>query len=150
MPAFFMMEIELGYLGLFITSFLAATFLPITSEVFLISMLALGFDPWLTLIYASLGNSAGGWFNYAIGRLGNPRWLKRLRISSEKITKWEGKVHKYGHWLGFLSWLPFIGDAMAVALGFFRAPLLPSFFFILLGKFLRYLIIVMLFNLDWL
>ncbi|MEJ6589074.1 MAG: YqaA family protein [Crocinitomicaceae bacterium] len=143
-----MMEIELGYLGLFLTSFLAATILPITSEVFLISMLALGFDPWLTLIYATLGNSVGGWFNYAIGRLGNPKWLKLLRFSTEKIMKWENRVHQYGNWSAFFTWLPFIGDLIAVALGFFRAPLLPSFFFILLGKFLRYLIIVMLFNLD--
>jgi membrane protein YqaA with SNARE-associated domain len=49
-----------------------------------------------------------------------------------------------------LSWLPFVGDAMAVALGFFRVAWVPSFFFILLGKFLRYLFIVGIFYLGWL
>ena len=39
MPAFFMLEFEIGFLGLFLTSFLAATVLPIASEAFLIGML---------------------------------------------------------------------------------------------------------------
>ncbi len=150
MPAFFMMEFEFGYFGLLLTSFLAATVLPITSEVFLISMLALGYDPWITLLYATLGNSAGGWFNYGIGRLGNPEWLKRLKITKTKILNWRGKVKRYGHWLGLLSWLPFVGDVMAVALGFFRVHWLASFSFILIGKFLRYLVIIIFFILGYL
>lgn len=145
-----MMEFEIGYLGLLLTSFLAATFLPITSEVFLISMLVLGYDPWITLLYATIGNAAGGWFNFIIGRLGNPKWLKRLKVPENKIFRWKDKVQRYGHWLGLLSWLPFIGDVMAVALGFFRAPWRASFSFILIGKFLRYLVIVTLFILGWL
>ena len=145
-----MMEFEIGYLGLLLTSFLAATFLPITSEVFLISMLVLGYDPWITLLYATIGNAAGGWFNFIIGRLGNPKWLKRLKVPENKIFRWKEKVQRYGHWLGLLSWLPFIGDVMAVALGFFRAPWRASFSFILIGKFLRYLVIVTLFILGWL
>ena len=149
MPAFFMMEFEIGYLGLLITSFLAATILPITSEVFLVSMLVFGYDPWITLFYATIGNAAGGWFNYIIGRLGNPKWLKQLKVPHDKIFRWRNKVQKYGHWLGLLSWLPFIGDVMAISLGFFRAPWITSFSSILMGKFLRYLVIVALFTLGW-
>jgi len=145
-----MMEFEIGYLGLLLTSFLAATFLPITSEVFLISMLVLGYDPWITLLYATMGNAAGGWFNFIIGRLGNPKWLKRLKVPENKIFRWKHKVQRYGHWLGLLSWLPFIGDVMAVALGFFRAPWRASLSFIFIGKLLRYLVIVILFILGWL
>tara|TARA_E500000331_G_scaffold346804_1_gene386173 strand:- start:401 stop:838 length:438 start_codon:yes stop_codon:yes gene_type:complete len=145
-----MMEFEIGYLGLLITSFLAATFLPITSEVFLVSMLVLGYDPWITLFYATIGNAGGGWFNFVIGRLGKPQWLERLKVPKNKILRWKDKVQRYGHWLGLLSWLPFIGDIMAVALGFFRAPWISSFSFILIGKFLRYLVIVALFVLGWL
>ena len=96
MPAFFMMEFEIGYLGLLITSFLAATFLPITSEVFLVSMLVLGYDPWITLFYATIGNAGGGWFNFVIGRLGNPDWLKRLKVPKNKILRWKDKVQRYG------------------------------------------------------
>ena len=144
MPAFFMMEFEIGYLGLLLTSFLAATFLPITSEVFLVSMLVVGYDPWITLFYATIGNAAGGWFNFLIGRLGNPIWLKRLKVPERKILRCKDKVQRFGYWL------PFIGDVMAVALGFFRAPWGTSFFFILIGKFLRYLVIIALFSLGWL
>jgi len=145
-----MIDFEIGYLGLLITSFLAATFLPITSEVFLIGMLVLGYHPSWCLVLATTGNAAGGWFNYLLGRLGNPKWLKRIRVSSTKINKWKVLINKYGHWIGMLSWLPFVGDAMAVALGFFRVAWVPSFFFILLGKFLRYLFIVGIFYLGWL
>ncbi|OUT71820.1 MAG: hypothetical protein CBB76_03525 [Crocinitomicaceae bacterium TMED16] len=145
-----MMEFEIGYLGLLITSFLAATFLPITSEVFLVSMLVLGYDPWITLFYATIGNAGGGWFNFVIGRLGKPQWLERLKVPKNKILRWKDKVQRYGQWLGLLSWLPFIGDIMSVALGFFRAPWISSFSFILIGKFLRYLVIVALFVLGWL
>ena len=144
------MEFEIGYLGLLLTSFMAATFLPITSEVFLVSMLVLGYDPLISLLYASVGNAAGGWLNYFIGRLGNPEWLKRLKISQDKILSWKSKVQRFGHWLGLLSWLPLIGDVMATALGFFRSPWGPSFLFIFIGKFLRYLVIVLWFNLGWL
>ena len=145
-----MMEFEIGYLGLLITSFLAATFLPITSEVFLVSMLVLGCDRWITLFDATIGSAGGGWFNFVIGRLGKPQWLERLKVPKNKILRWKDKVQRYGHWLGLLSWLPFIGDIMSVALGFFRAPWISSFSFILIGKFLRYLVIVALFVLGWL
>ena len=149
MPAFFMMEFEIGYWGLFITSFLAATFIPITSELFLISMLIMGYHPLSCLFFAIVGNSLGGWFNYLFGQIGDPKWLKKIRVSTDQIKRWQTIVNKYGHWLGVLSWLPFIGDIMAVALGFFRVPWLPSFFFIFIGKFLRYLVIVGIFYLGW-
>lgn len=77
MPAFFMMEFEIGYWGLFITSFLAATFIPITSELFLISMLIMGYHPLSCLFFATVGNSIGGWFNYLLGQIGDPKWLKK-------------------------------------------------------------------------
>ena len=79
MPAFFMMEFEIGYWGLFITSFLAATFIPITSELFLISMLIMGYHPLSCLFFATVGNSIGGWFNYLLGQIGDPKWLKKIR-----------------------------------------------------------------------
>ena len=37
-----MFEFEIGFLGLFLTSFLAATVIPIASEAFLIAMLSMG------------------------------------------------------------------------------------------------------------
>jgi membrane protein YqaA with SNARE-associated domain len=140
-----MLDFELGFLGLFVTCFLAATILPITSELFLGSMLAFGYDPISCLVIATLGNTLGGWLNYIIGLIGNPNWLMRIGVSQGQINTWEGRIKKYGSQLALLSWLPIVGDVIGVALGFFRVNWFVSFVFILLGKFLRYLILVMFF-----
>lgn len=138
-----MFDIEVGYIGLFITCFLAATVLPVASELFLIGMLAAKYDPILCLFVASTGNTLGGWLNYAIGYLGNPKWLIKVGATTEKIEKWQIKVNKYGAWLALLSWLPFVGDVIGIALGFFRANIFVSFLFIGIGKFVRYGVIVL-------
>jgi membrane protein YqaA with SNARE-associated domain len=70
-----MWEFEFGYLGLFITCYLAATVLPIASELFLTGMLTPGYNPFICLIVAGTGNTFGGWLNYFIGFMGSPKWL---------------------------------------------------------------------------
>jgi len=134
--------IDWGYLGLFVASFLAATVIPLSSEALFIIMI-FRFDPWICLLAATLGNSFGGFLNYGIGYLGDPRWLARFRVKEEKILKWKDQVQKYGVWMALLSWLPFIGDVLGMALGFFRADWKGSFLFIFLGKFFRYFIILL-------
>ena len=146
MPAFFMFEFEIGYWGLFISSFLAATIIPVTSEALLILMLSMGYDPLISLTSSTIGNTLGGWLNYIIGRMGNPYWLKVFGATLERINKWKNKVNKYGSWMALFSWLPFIGDVLGIALGFFRARILPTFLFIFIGKFLRYLFLILFYN----
>ena len=136
--------IEWGYIGLFVASFLAATILPIASEALFIGML-FHFNPWVCLIVASVGNTLGGYLNFWIGSLGDPKWLQKLKVSKEQIASWETRVQRYGVWLALFSWLPFVGDVMAIALGFFRAGWKWSFLFIFIGKFLRYLAILVLY-----
>ena len=141
-----MFDFEIGYIGLFLISFFAATIIPASSEAFLIIMLTMGYHPMYCLIIATTGNTFGGWSNYIIGRIGNPYWLHFLGASREKIDAWRLKVKQYSYLLALLSWLPFIGDLLGVALGFFRAPIILSFVFIFIGKFLRYLILVLIYN----
>jgi membrane protein YqaA with SNARE-associated domain len=136
-----MQWIDWGYFGLFVASFLAATVIPLSSEA-LFGVMLFHFDPWICLIVATAGNSLGGWLNYGLGYLGNPEWLARIRVKPAQIHRWKDRVNSYGVWLALFSWLPFVGDLMAVALGFFRADWKGSFFFIFAGKFLRYLVIL--------
>jgi membrane protein YqaA with SNARE-associated domain len=133
--------ISIGYSGLFLAGFLSATILPMNSEAVILLMLSQDFDPWTCILIATIGNSLGGLTNYFLGLLGNPKWLKRIRISEEKIQSFEGRVQKYGYWLAFFSWVPFIGDPMTVALGFFRVSFWRVAFLVILGKFLRYLVL---------
>ena len=51
--------IELGYLGLFLVCFLAATVIPIASEAVLLGMLVLGYHPMGCLVVATVGDSLG-------------------------------------------------------------------------------------------
>jgi membrane protein YqaA with SNARE-associated domain len=136
---------ELGYLGLFITCFLAATFIPLASEAFLIAMLSVGYDPLISLLIATTGNTIGGYLNFGIGHIGKPEWLKKLRIKQESIEKWKLSIQKYGSLLALFSWLPVIGDVIGVALGFFRANVLWTFIFMVVGKFFRYLVFVLIY-----
>jgi len=130
--------ISIGYSGLFLAGFLSATILPMNSEAVILLMLSQDYDPWTCILIATIGNSLGGLTNYFLGLLGNPKWLKRIGISEEKIQSFEGRVQKYGYWLAFFSWVPFIGDPMTVALGFFRVSFWRVAFLVILGKFLRY------------
>jgi membrane protein YqaA with SNARE-associated domain len=140
-----MTAFELGYLGLFITCFLAATILPIASEVFLITMLAAKYDPLSSLLIASTGNTLGSYLNFGIGYIGNPEWLKKLRVKQKTIESWKASIQKYGVWLALLSWLPIVGDIIGIALGFFRANIFWSFCFMAIGKFIRYLVVILVY-----
>jgi membrane protein YqaA with SNARE-associated domain len=140
-----MTAFELGYLGLFITCFLAATILPIASEVFLITMLAAKYDPLSCLFIASAGNTLGSYLNFGIGYIGNPEWLKKLRVKQKTIESWKASIQKYGAWLALLSWLPIVGDIIGIALGFFRANIFWSFLFMAIGKFIRYLVVILVY-----
>jgi len=137
--------VSLGFFGLFLITFLSATILPLSSEVFLFLMLSNHYDPWNCLLIATLGNSLGGITNYAIGRLGKLSWMKKIGLKEDKIERYSLKVDRYGVWLAFFSFVPLIGDVLIVALGYFRANFLKVVFLLVLGKFLRYLLIVELY-----
>ena len=135
-------SIEVGYFGLFLLTFLSATILPLSSELMLILMLTQSYSPLTCLIVATSGNSLGGITNYTIGRLGNIKWLKRIGVKEDKIHKTLPKIQKFGAYMAFLSWVPFIGDLFIVALGFFRVSFTKVTLFMVIGKFTRYLIII--------
>ncbi len=130
---------ELGLWGLFLASFLAATVLPFSSEAVL-ALMAMG--PWSgahLLATASVGNTLGGLTNYAIGRwIPEGALVKRFGIDPAKAERWRAMVHRWGAWAAFLCWMPVIGDVIAIALGLFRAPFVPSALLMFAGKALRY------------
>ena len=138
---------ELGYLGLFIAGFLAATILPFSSESLLAVALLNGFDPIICLITITTGNWLGSITTYGIGYLGNIEWIeKHLKINREKIEKTKSYLIKYGVFLALFAWIPIIGDLFALGLGYFKIRFVLTAIFMLIGKFFRYLLIVYLFN----
>lgn len=131
-----------GYIGLFLSAFLAATILPLASEVvFAGVVLTMGLDPWICVGVATLGNTLGGLTCYWIGYLGKLAWIEKyLRVKKENLDKWVGKFHKHGDWLAFFSFLPGIGDFIAVAAGFLRCNLWIVTIAMFLGKLARYIV----------
>ena len=131
----------LGYLGLFIASFLAATVVPFSSEVVFSGLMLGGLDPWKLVIVATLGNWLGGMSCYYLGKLGKMEWIEKyLKVSREKLDRFTKILHKYGDWFAFFSFLNYVGDAIAVASGFFRCRVWIVAVSMLLGKFVRYIV----------
>ena len=132
--------LDLGYLGLFVGSFLASTIVPFSADALLVGMLVAGGSPWVVIAVATVGNFLGGITSYGIGRLGKWEWIERFGANRESIDKHKAKIDKYGAWTGLLSWLPIIGDVIAIALGFFRVKFLPSAILMLIGRFARFVV----------
>ena len=136
-----------GVLGLFFSSFLAASILPFSSEVILVALLKLGGAPEELLISATLGNSLGSLVTYFIGRLGKLEWAQKfLGISDSQFLKYRSSSEKYGGFFGILCWLPIVGDPIALALGYFNASMKSFIITMTLGKFLRYAVIIYTFS----
>ena len=132
---------EWGFFGLFISSFLSATLIPLSSEFVLSFMILNGFDIYLTILIATIGNWLGGLSSYLIGRLG--KWTtieKYFAVDKKKVFNFKIKVDRWGSVLAFFSWLPIIGDVIAVSLGFFRTNFILVSVWMLFGKILRYII----------
>lgn len=131
--------VEYGYLGVFVSSFLAATVLPFSSEVVLTGVLWAGASYWPCLIAASAGNSLGGMTCYWIGMMGKTEWIEKyLKMNREKLSRVQEWVKRKGAWCAFFVFLPAIGDFVAVALGFLRANAWITALSMTAGKTLRY------------
>ena len=124
---------NLGPFGLFLSSFLAATILPFSSEVALVASVELGMDPMTALVFASLGNCLAVLVNYFLGYF--LYQLMHDKIQSSKAgAKAYALSHKYGYFSLILSPLPIIGDPITIAAGLMR---LHIFYFILISFSLR-------------
>ena len=100
--------------------------------------MAAGIEPWSAIIVATLGNWIGGATSYGIGRLGKWEWIEKLHVSRESLEKQKAKIDRFGAPIALLSWVPFVGDVFAVALGFYRVKFLPAMIWMLIGKAARF------------
>jgi len=63
--------------------------------------------------------------------------VKRAKVER---TRWY--MDQYGVFSALLSWVPVIGDVIAVALGYFRVTFWKVNILFLIGKFARYVVLV--------
>jgi len=141
---------EYGYWGMLLTSFLAGSVFPFSSEAVMVGLLATpGIDAWTLVLYATVGNVLGGMFNYGVGRLGRLEWIEKwLKITPEKMERAKRFMAGRGAWMGFFAFVPVLGSAITVTLGLMRANILISLVSMTAGKLLRYYLLA--FGIGWL
>jgi len=133
---------ELGYLGLFLSSFLAATILPLSSEVVLSTLLLTDLPPVALVVIATAGNVLGSLTNYALGYWVSLEVVKRwLKISEDAFVQAEQRFVKYGIFSLFFAWVPIIGDPLTLIAGVLRIRLLWFIILVTAGKLMRYVVI---------
>lgn len=131
---------EYGYGGLFLSSFLAATILPLSSEVVMGVLLVQDFSPYGVILSATSGNVLGAVVNYGLGVYGSQIVLNKIfRMSDKEIQKAEDRFNTYGNVSLLFAWVPVIGDPLTVAAGILRVNFSLFLFLVGVGKFLRYL-----------
>ena len=131
-----------GYAGLFLASFLAATILPLSSEVVLGFLLLNDFNPVISVGIATFGNVLGSFVNYALGYWGSLFLVRKVsRISEDAFCKAKQRFKKYGVLSLFFAWVPVIGDPLTVVAGVLKINIPTFFILVTSGKFFRYLII---------
>lgn len=133
---------DLGYAGLFISAFLAATILPLSSEIVLSALLLGGLSPTALVIVATTGNVLGSLTNYALGYWASKVMVKKwLRMSEDDFVRAEQRFVKYGMVSLCFAWLPVVGDPLTVMAGVLRIRLRWFLLLVTAGKFLRYVVI---------
>ena len=134
--------VELGYLGLFIVSFLTATLVPLSPEVMLGILIAKGFNLELCIVIACIGNWLGGVTTYYIGRIGDWKKIEKFfRIKKEKVYSFKEKIDRWGSVAAFFTWLPLGGDILALALGVFKVDAFKVSLWMLIGKSIRFFVV---------
>ncbi|HIE39884.1 MAG TPA: DedA family protein [Thiomicrorhabdus sp.] len=133
---------ELGGLGLFLSAFLAATILPLSSEIVLSFLLRSGLDPILLIALATAGNVLGSLVNYVIGFWGSTFVIdKVLRISEVQFKKTEQRFRRFGTWSLLFAWVPIIGDPLTLIAGVLRVNIAWFLVLVILGKLGRYIVV---------
>jgi membrane protein YqaA with SNARE-associated domain len=118
--------------SLFAAALLAATLVPVSSEVVLFAVLKLHPELlWPAIFVATAGNTLGGMSTYLIGRfLG---WKKPL-AQLDRVRRW-------GPPALLLAWLPLVGDALCLAAGWLKVHWLAALAYQAAGRFARYWVV---------
>jgi len=109
---------QLGLLGLFANTFLAASILPLPSEPSIV--LAAGFfTPWSVFTVSVVGGVLGAITNYFIGLKGLSNFLIKRNPKSEARAR--SMFGKYGALVLLVApWVPFVGDPLIIIAGALR------------------------------
>ena len=137
---------EYGIIGLFLNSLLAATAIPLPTEILTSALLIGGENIVLIAITLIIGSTIGGILNYFIGFGGN-KLIKKMKKKSdvEKQDKNHNKLlDKFG-WsaIFFAAWIPIVGDLILISAGVKKMKFMKFSIFMISGKIIKTIIVVM-------
>ena len=136
------------YLSLALISFLAATIIPLSSELALASLLSTNeHNSFILIGTASLGNILGSIFNWLLGfylfEYINKKWFpfkeNQINVASKRFSK-------FGVWSLLFTWVPIIGDPLTFIAGILKVNFLLFLFLVAVGKISRYFFVDALIN----
>ena len=132
------------YLVLFVSAFISATLFPLGSEALLIYDIKEGYNIYLLVFFATLGNSLGSVVNYYLGLKGE-EYLVHKKLINEKYIKVSKKFFdKFGAFSLLFSWLPIIGDPITFIAGVLKYDFKKFLLLVVIAKFSRYLFIALI------
>jgi membrane protein YqaA with SNARE-associated domain len=134
---------EAGYAGLFLSAFLAATLIPLSSEALLAVLgAAQGFDLALLVLVATAGNTLGAAVNWILGRYSlhwrDRRWFPVRPERLGAATRW---FRRYGVWSLLFAWVPVVGYPLTFAAGLLGVRFPLFLLLVAIGKGLRYVVV---------
>jgi len=130
---------EFGLSTVFLVSLVSATLLPLGSEPAVFGLVKLNPDLfWPAIGVATLGNTLGGGISWWMG-YGAERAYERVTHKSGELraVAW---LRRFGAKACLMSWLPVVGDPLCAVAGWLRLPFWPCLGYMLIGKFMRYLV----------
>ena len=134
-----------GYASLFLSAFLAATGLPLSSEAGLAALVASdGFVLWQLVALASIGNTLGACVNWILGRYclhwQDRKWFPVSPPALERASRW---FSRHGQYSLLLAWVPVIGDPLTVTAGLLKLGFSRFLLLVAVGKILRYVVVAL-------
>ncbi|MCF8722304.1 membrane protein YqaA with SNARE-associated domain [Nitrospina gracilis] len=127
---------------MFSAAFLAATILPLSSEVVLSALLLNGLTPSVLVAVATLGNVLGSVVNFGLGYWGTELYKRKFfRVSDNEIDAALARYQKYGTASLVFAWVPVIGDPLTLAAGILRVNFMAFLVLVTAGKLGRYLVL---------
>ena len=137
------------YINLFIISFLAATILPLSSEITLAGLMAAqSYNNFILLLAASVGNVLGSSFNWVLGiysrKFESKKWFPFNQNQMKRSSKW---FLQYGKWSLLFAWLPIVGDPLTFVAGAMRTRFSNFLILVAIGKVGRHLVVMAV--TDW-
>jgi len=136
------------YFSLFLSALLAATVLPFSSEVLLVTLMHTeSMNHTFLLIAVSTGNILGAVINWYLGkRLLDFQYKSWFPIKEKERDKATSLFNRYGRLTLLFAWLPIIGDPLTLIAGFLKVNFFLFLLLVSIGKIGRYIAIMFLFN----